>query len=112
MYNKRVQIIYWKTVSLALLVVVLFMFTGLSSVVSGFSTASAKSCCDACSKEKTRTADACSTPDCPLDLCLTANAASPLTVLAPESVGFALSFVEIHSPYSAVKSVFHPPAFA
>lgn len=104
---------YSKTISLALLLVVLIMFSGLSSFVAAQTPdASAKSCCDACSKEKTRNANTCSTPDCPLYLCLTANMVSPVSILAPEAVRSSLSPVEAHSPFSAVKAVFHPPALS
>ncbi len=107
------QIMYVKSVSLALLLVVLFIFTGLTSFVAVQAPdASAKACCAACSKEKTRSTDACSTPDCPLYLCLTANTVSPVTILAPEAVRFSLSNIEARSPYFVVKSVFHPPALS
>ncbi len=104
---------YLKTVSLALLLVVLFIFTGLSSfVVVQAPDASAKACCDACSKEKTRSTNACSAPDCPLYLCLTASTVSPVSILAPEAVRLSLFTIEARSPYSVVKSVFHPPALS
>ncbi len=104
---------YMKTVSLALLVVVLFMFTGLSSLVGAQAPdASTKACCDACSKEKARSANACSTPDCPLYLCLTANTVSSVSILAPEAVRTASSSVEVRSPFTAVKAIFHPPALS
>jgi hypothetical protein len=100
-----------KIVSLALLIVVLFMFTGLSSFISVHtSAASDKACCDACSKEKTRNTNTCSTPDCPLYLCLTANTASPVSILAPEAVRSVSSSIEVYSLFSVVKAVFHPPA--
>ncbi len=102
---------YAKYVSLALLAVVLFMFSGLSALVSPPATsAPVKACCDACAKEKTRSSNACSTPDCPLYLCVSASAASPLSIPAPAAIGSVSSSVAIHSPHSAAKSVFHPPA--
>ncbi len=104
---------YTKSVSLALLLVVLFMFTGLSSFVAAqISDAPVKACCDACSKEKTRSTNTCSTPDCPLYLCLAANMVSPVSILAPESVRSSLSSVETRSPFSVLKAVFHPPALS
>ncbi len=100
-----------KIVSLILLAVVLFLFTGLSSLLAKPAlNAPVKACCDACSKEKARSTNACSTPDCPLYLCLTAKTASPVSILSPETVGSASSSIAIHSPYSEVKSIFHPPA--
>ncbi len=112
-YNDAMRSSYAKSVSLALLVVMLFLFTGLSSFVSAqVPDASAKACCDACSKEKARSTNTCSTPDCPLYLCLTANMVSPVSILAPEALRSSLSSVEIRSPLSAAKTVFHPPALS
>ncbi len=100
-----------KLVSLALLAIVFFMFTGLSSLVTGpAKNTPVKACCDACSKEKTRSTNTCSTPDCPLYLCLTANMVSSFSILAPEIISTASSLVEVRSPFSAAKAVFHPPA--
>ncbi len=99
-----------KIVGLILLAVVLFMFTGLSSLAKPAPNAPVKACCAACSKEKARGTNTCSAPDCPLYLCLTANAASPVSILAPEAVGSASSPIATRSPYSAVRSIFHPPA--
>jgi hypothetical protein len=104
---------YLKTVSLALLLVALFMFTGLSSLISAHTPETpAKSCCDACSKEKTRNTNTCSMPDCPLFLCLTVNTSSPISILAPEPMRSSLSSVEVRLRLSAVKAVFHPPALS
>ncbi len=105
--------LYLKIVSFALLLIVFFLFTGLSSLVSApVQDASAKACCDACSKEKTQRTNTCSTLDCPLYLCLTANMTSSVSILAPKAVRSASSSFEVRSPFSTVKAVFHPPALS
>ena len=111
LYYNVMPSVYLKTVSLSLLVVILFLFTGISSLVSApVKAASKQSCCDACNTGKAQNTNACSTPDCPLYLCLTANLTSPVSPVAPEVVRSVSSFVAVHSPFSAVKAVFHPPA--
>lgn len=100
---------YTKSISLALLSVLLFMFSGLSALASSPALdAPDKSRRDACSKEKSRITNTCSTPDCPLYLCITATIASPASILAPEALRVFSSSIEVRSPRPAAKAVFHP----
>jgi hypothetical protein len=102
-----------RIVSLIVLIVVLLMFTGLSSYANVVPSENpVKSCCDECNKEAGKTSDHCSTPSCPMFLCLSVNAVSTFT-LSELSGSIRISqFSEELSRESLPKPVFHPPVIA
>ncbi|MCL4476210.1 MAG: hypothetical protein M1508_08290 [Nitrospirae bacterium] len=99
--------------SWALLIAAVFMFTGLSATISAASFEKVeKSCCDECSKDEGQGPDHCSTPDCPMFLCLSINTVPPFMPLNFLGSVYIPQFVEELHLKSFVKSVFHPPTIS
>ncbi len=66
------------------LVAVVVMFTGLVGSLSGTLLPKAeKSCCDDCHKGQSQNPDRCSTPDCPVFMCLSMAVEPPLAPAVP-----------------------------
>jgi hypothetical protein len=101
-----------RVVSCLLLIAVIFMFTGLSTHIYAAPVEKAeKSCCDECSKTEGQDPDHCSTPDCPMFLCLSINTVSPFMPLNFWGSLYIPQFVEELRHKSFVRSIFHPPIF-
>jgi len=88
------------------------MLTGLSdSFSAAFLQKAEKTCCDQCNQneEQTPRTNHCSTPDCPLFVCLAINIDSPFALFASfEGILIPLFIPEpILKPLP--KSIFHPP---
>ncbi|MBF0560160.1 MAG: hypothetical protein HQL08_15430 [Nitrospirae bacterium] len=103
-----------RIVSFIVLIAVCLVFTGLSSyaIVTPPDKA-AKTCCDECNRrgENSRS-DHCSTPTCPMFLCISINIVTPFTPsIQTESV-----FVTSISPelyfITPAKAIFHPPVIS
>ena len=105
--------LFFKFVSIIVLIAMTFLFTGLSATASAaFFEKSEKSCCDECTKTEGQNPDHCSTPDCPMFLCLSMNTVSPFTPsISLEGVYIFQSVEELHLK-SSVKSIFHPPTIS
>ncbi len=113
-YKSIMKVNPFKMISLILLVSAALMLTGFSeSFSSAFLEKAEKSCCDECNngEEKTPGANHCSTPDCPLFVCLAINIDSPFVL----STSFEGIYVPLFSPEPILKplpkSIFHPPRF-
>ena len=104
------RVSYFRIVSVILLVVVMIMFTGLSTSISAIHLEKTdEPCCDECNKGESRNPDHCSAPDCPMFLCLSINTVPPfMPSISLEGVYVPQTFEESHLK-SFVKSVFHPP---
>ena len=102
-----------RALALIVLIAVCLVFTGLSSYATVTPPEkTAKSCCDECNKEAGKTSDSCSTPDCPMFLCLSMNIITSFTpAVQTESVFVAQHAKELHLSIST-KPIFHPPAVA
>lgn len=97
--------------SLIVLLSLVVVFTGLSSYAAVASPEkTAKSCCDECNKkDKASKSDRCSTPDCPMFLCLSMNVVTPFTPsIQTESIFLTYHVKEFHLSIST-KPIFHPP---
>lgn len=100
-----------RIVSLIVLIVVALMFTGLTSYAATAPIVkSEKSCCDECNKkDEGNKSDHCSTPTCPMFLCLSMNIVTPFTPsIQTESVFLTNHAKEFHLSIST-KPIFHPP---
>jgi hypothetical protein len=102
--------LFFKFVSIIVMIAMTFLFTGLSATASAaFFEKSEKSCCDECNKGVNPNSVDCSTPECPMFLCLSINTVPPFMPLN------FLGSVYIHQPVEelrlelSVKSIFHPP---
>ena len=100
----------YSIISTILLITAALTFTGLSeSFSAAFLEEAEESCCDECNKGETEPPDHCSTPNCPLFVCLSMNIDSPLVL--------AVSFDGVYIPQPKkelvleplVRSIFHPP---
>jgi hypothetical protein len=111
-YKENMRVVFFKIVSIIFLVVVVSIFTGLPESVSAtLFEKGEKSCCDECDKneEQSPGTNHCSTPGCPLFVCLAINIDSPLIL--------SVSFESIYTPLPNTepilkllpKSIFHPP---
>lgn len=103
-----------KVSALIVLLAVALAFTGLPSFVSAaHSEKVEKSCCDECDKtgEKSK-ADNCSTPTCPLFLCLSMNVAMPFTQ-SIQTAGVVVRQLSSEFYLSTpTKAIFHPPVIS
>lgn len=98
---------------LALLVVVSFMFTGLLTTALAVDVEkAAKTCCDECNKNERQSTDHCSTPSCPIFLCLSMSIVSPFTLSELSGSIHIPHFSEELRHEAAPKPVFHPPVSA
>ncbi|MCL4490369.1 MAG: hypothetical protein M1510_00470 [Nitrospirae bacterium] len=105
------QITLSKVLALVVLIAVVFMLTGLSTSAStAIIEKTEKSCCDGCSKTENQTSDHCSTPDCPVFLCLSMNIVTPFTPSVQTEGVYIPHFIEGVHLKSLVKPIFHPPA--
>ncbi len=103
-----------KVFAIIVLIAVALALTGLpSSVSAAFGEKVTKSCCDECNKkDEASKSDHCSTPTCPMFLCLSMNIVTPFTPsIQPESVFLTYHAKEFHLSIST-KPIFHPPAVA
>ena len=95
------------------LFVVILVFVGpTTSVFASSQENTEKSCCDECSKTEGQNTDHCSTPDCPMLLCLSANTVSqfmPVTLLGSIYIHQLVEKLHFKSP---VNSIFHPPTIS
>jgi len=104
---------FFRAVSFLVLIAVVLMFAGLSTSVSAaIIEKSEKSCCDGCSKNGGQNTDHCSTPDCPVFLCLSVNTVSPFAPVALLGSVYIHQLVEELHLKSPVKSIFHPPTIS
>lgn len=104
----------FRIISIIVLFVAVFSFSGLETAVASSSVAKAdKSCCGSCDQDEDQSPSRgpASSPDCPLVLCLSADIVEPITlqVVSSETVPF-FTFVPESIPDPFIKSIFHPPS--
>ncbi|TAN46048.1 MAG: hypothetical protein EPN22_00255 [Nitrospirae bacterium] len=99
-----------KVSTLIVLIAVALAFAGLPGFVSaGTGEKVEKSCCDECNNNEGRSADHCSTPDCPMFLCLSVNVVSVFTLSELSgSIHIPYLFEEVVHEF-LLKPIFHPP---
>jgi hypothetical protein len=89
------------------------MFTGLSTSISAIHLEKTdEPCCDECNKGDEQNTGHCSTPDCPMFLCLSINTVPPFMPLTLLESIYIHQLVEELYLKSFVKSVFHPPTIS
>ena len=99
-----------KILAFILLLAVFLMFTGLlTTAAASIIDQPEKSCCDECNKNESQSTDHCSTPDCPMFLCLSANVISPFTLSELSGNIHIPQFAEQLNLESPAKPIFHPP---
>ena len=107
--------IFSKASALVVLIAVALVFTGLpTSVSAALGGKIVKSCCDRCNKKENqhKGTDNCSTPDCPMFLCLSMLTVTPFALpIRAESVLVPKTGKEFRLTTPA-KSIFHPPVAA
>ena len=103
---------FFRLISIIVLISVVIMLSGLSEpAFASLVEKAEKPCCDECNKGANPNSVDCSTPECPMFLCLSINTVSPFMPLN------FLGSVYIHQPVEelhlklSVKSIFHPPLF-
>lgn len=97
-------------ITVMVLVSVVFLMTGAQSYVSAASLKNTETpCCDECGKSDARTSDHCSTPDCPMFLCLSINTVSPYTLSTSKDSVYIPQFTKESAIKFLAKSIFHPP---
>ena len=105
--------LFFKFVSIIVLIAMTFLFTGLSATASAaFFEKSEKSCCEEYAKNEGQNTDHCSTPDCPMFLCLSVNTVSPFMPFTLLGSIYIHQLVEELHLKSFVKSIFHPPTIS
>ena len=90
----------------------ILIFTGLLTTASAFIVEnSEKSCCDECNgkDEGSSKPDHCSTPTCPMFLCLLVNIVSSFTLSELSGSIHISQFTEQLNIESPAKPIFHPP---
>jgi hypothetical protein len=100
----------FRAFSIVVLVIAITTFTGLpDSVSAALEDKGAESCCDACNQSNEKSPDQCSTPECPVFLCLTVNLGSSFTLPVPFERVYVPQFPRepILKPFP--KLIFHPP---
>jgi len=99
-----------KVFKFIVLLAVSLMFTGLLSIASAVTIENPeKSCCDECNKNESQSTDHCSTPTCPMFLCLSVNVVSPFTLSELPGNIHIPQFSEELRHESVPKPIFHPP---
>lgn len=100
-------------IAIMVLIAVVLMFSGISAPASAEPLEKAeKACCDECSNGERQGPVPCSTPDCPIFLCLAINVTVPVTLsFSTKSVSIPPVSNKLH-PTSPVRPIFHPPAAA
>jgi hypothetical protein len=102
--------LFFKFVSIIVLITVTLLFTGLSATASAASfERSDKLCCDECNKDENQSPANCSTPDCPHFLCLSIDMASPFTLSISTENVYIPKFEEELFLKLIPKPIFHPP---
>ncbi len=100
------------TVSIVVLTAVVLVFTGLPGSLSALILAKTdKSCCDECNKDEAQDSGSnqCSTPDCPIFVCLSMDIDSPF-ILSASFQGLYIHFDKSELvPKPLPKLIFHPP---
>jgi len=93
-----------------ILIAVILVFVGpTASVFASSQENTEKSCCDECNKSNGQGTDHCSTPDCPMFLCLSVNTVSPFMPLNLSGSVHLPQFAEKLDLKSSANSIFHPP---
>lgn len=100
-----------RIVSFIVLIAVCLMFTGLSSYATVTPPEKpAKSCCEECNKRnESGKSDHCSTPTCPMFLCLSMNIVTPFMPSIQTTSVFVTQIGTEFYVLTPAKSVFHPP---
>ncbi len=103
-----------RIVSLIVLITVCLVFTGLSSYATVTTPEkTAKSCCDECNKRgEASKSDHCSTPSCPMFLCLSMNIVTPFTPSIQTESVFVPQISSETYLITPAKAIFHPPVFS
>jgi len=102
-----------RIVFLIVLITAVLMFTGLSSTSAAMSEKSENSCCNECNKkDEGNKSDHCSTPACPVFLCLSMNIVTPFTPLNLSGSIYMPQFAEELLIKPPAKTIFHPPTIS
>jgi len=97
---------------IVLLITVILTLTGLSeSFAAAFLEKSEKPCCDECNgkEEQSPGANHCSTPDCPVFVCLAINVDSPFVLSNSLEGIYNLLLILEPNLKPLPRSIFHPP---
>jgi len=100
----------FRAFSMVVLVIAITTFTGLPTSVSASLQDKAEgSCCGACNQGNEKNPDQCSTPECPVFLCLTADLGSSFALPVPFERAYIPQFPGEPSLKPFPKLIYHPP---
>ncbi len=107
--------IFSKASAIIVLIAVALVFTGLpTSVSAALGGKIVKSCCDRCNKSESqnKSTDHCSTPECPMFLCLSMNTVTPFSLPIQRGSVFVPKTGKEFCLTTSAKLIFHPPVTA